>query len=430
MSPAGYVNISAEIFGGLLSLVFIVHLSTKEYNKDKLNRLFVRTLVCNAVILFSDAIAWIAKGNMDTLNYVLVRLSNFTVFCASCLLVGLFTDYLVAYIESKTAVPRSIRRVVWGLCILGMLTTIISQFTHIYYYFDENNMYVRGDWFFVSQIWGVACMAIDAFVVIKYRRYLSRREFLLLLSYELVPALALVVQIMVYGLAVLHIVLTLVILAIYVGIQSDQARLLKERELELAEGRIAIMLSQIQPHFLYNSLAAIGQLCVQDPKQANEAVMDFSDYLRGNLDSLTKKEPIPFEEELTHTKAYLALESRRFEERLHTILDIEAADFYLPALCLQPIVENAVRYGIANKRGGGTLTIRTREEKERFLITVEDNGTGFEPGQKADGGRSHIGLENVANRLKMVCDGELTIASEPGKGTIARISIPKGGYRR
>ncbi len=199
----------------------------------------------------------------------------------------------------------------------------------------------------------------------------------------------------------------------------------KKLEEELAQNRIAIMLSQIQPHFLYNSLVVIKQLCDIDPKEAKEAITEFSSYLRGNLDALTRSAPISFEQEMEHVETYLALEKKRFGEKIHIEYDIKAKGFFLPVLSLQPIVENAVRYGITKTEEGGTLTIASREEEHAYLIIVSDSGMGVEPTPTQFDKRSHVGMENVRNRLQSMCGGNLYINSVAGEGTKVTIEIPK-----
>lgn len=196
-------------------------------------------------------------------------------------------------------------------------------------------------------------------------------------------------------------------------------------ERELADSRVAIMLSQIQPHFLYNSLVAIYQLCDVNPQDAKETILDFSDYLRGNLDSLTRREPVPFETELEHVKHYVSIEKRRFEDRVHFDFRIECSDFLLPALSLQPIVENAIRHGIMPKRGGGTVTIATAETEKDYVVTVTDDGVGFSPGTQKDDSRTHVGLENVKGRLESMCQGKLELHSTADVGTTVTITLPK-----
>lgn len=203
-----------------------------------------------------------------------------------------------------------------------------------------------------------------------------------------------------------------------------------ETEKKLSDTRVAILLSQIQPHFLFNVLIVIHQLCDLSPKQAKETILEFSSFLRSNMDSLFVKEPIPFEQELAHVKTYVSLEKKRFDEKVHCVYDIGCSAFSLPALTLQPIVENAVRYGITKKEAGGTVTVSTRERESCFVISVTDDGVGFDPLQKIQDGRSHVGLENVRNRLAATCGGKLHIHSTISVGTEVIIEIPKKSRRR
>ena len=209
-------------------------------------------------------------------------------------------------------------------------------------------------------------------------------------------------------------------------IDQYNIQLIHTQEAKLEESRISIMLSQIQPHFLYNSLSAISYLCEQDPLAAQAAINDFSDYLRGNLDSLRLTVPVPFDKELEHIRIYLSLEKLRFGDELGLVYDIRTAGFLLPALTVQPLVENAVRYGVFGRAGGGTVTIATREYPDRFEITVSDDGVGYDPDAVQTDGRTHIGIENVRARLAAMVGGGLEIQSEKGAGTIATIKLPKG----
>ena len=200
---------------------------------------------------------------------------------------------------------------------------------------------------------------------------------------------------------------------------------LAKQSAELSDSRINIMLSQIQPHFLFNALTSISVLCEKNPMKAQTALNDFADYLRGNLDSLRRTAPVPFSKELKHIKIYLSLEQMRFESELNVVYDIEADSFLLPALTVQPLVENAVKYGVGKKPGGGTVTISTREEATCFSITVADDGVGYDPQETQYDGRTHIGIDNVRARLAAMVGGTLTIQSEKGRGTSATIQLPK-----
>ena len=199
----------------------------------------------------------------------------------------------------------------------------------------------------------------------------------------------------------------------------------REMELQLQESKISIMLSQIQPHFLYNTLNSIYQLCETNPMLARTMVNSFAEYLRNNLSSLDEPGLIAFTTELEHVKTYLEIEKIRFDDTLEIEYDIQCVDFQLPVLTVQPIVENAVKHGTSRKRGGGKVTISTREDDEFYIVTVSDTGCGFDPAVRKDDGKKHVGIENVRQRLSNMCGGVLTIESEIGVGTVVNIRIPK-----
>ena len=213
----------------------------------------------------------------------------------------------------------------------------------------------------------------------------------------------------------------------YTNESVRQATERAEVEKELYEAKVSVMVSQVQPHFMYNALTSIAMLCTVDPETAQEATVMFADYLRGNMDSLKRTAPVPFTVELEHLKKYLYIEKLRFAHKLNIVYDIGPTDFDLPQLSIQPLVENAVKHGVGMKKKGGTVTISTRETEDAYEVCVSDDGVGFDPGevsQKNDG-RSHIGMENTKKRLAEMCDGEVIITSTVGEGTTARVVIPK-----
>ncbi len=199
----------------------------------------------------------------------------------------------------------------------------------------------------------------------------------------------------------------------------------KKLEKELEESRISVMLSQIQPHFLYNVLGTIRSLCRKDPERAWVALGDFSKYLQGNMSALKNNRLIRFDSELRYIETYLKLEKLRLEEKLSILYDVQARDFMLPPLTIQPLVENAVKHGIFDKPGGGTVVLRSRQEADSIIISVEDNGIGFDPEApvRQSEEHAHVGLVNVRSRLEKMVGGQMTVQSTPGKGTTVTVRI-------
>ena len=193
----------------------------------------------------------------------------------------------------------------------------------------------------------------------------------------------------------------------------------------MAEQRIKIMISQIQPHFLYNTLATIQALCMIDPQQASEITEKFGTYLRQNIDSLSQETMIPIEKELEHTKIYTDIEKLRFPT-IDINFDIQDSDFMIPSLSIQPLVENAIKHGVRIRKHG-EVNIETRSDDDFHIIKVSDNGKGFDVEQVLQIDQSHIGLRNVKERIEKMCNGNFIIESVPDEGTSITIYIPRKG---
>lgn len=201
-------------------------------------------------------------------------------------------------------------------------------------------------------------------------------------------------------------------------VQLERAKM----DLQLQEKEMSLMLSQIKPHFLYNTLNTIQYLCRTDPDLAAETIADFSDYLRVNMNALSNRKTILFSEELAHIKRYLKIEKLRFKHRLHVIYKVDDVDFYVPTLSVQPVVENAVKHGISQRLNGGTVTITAKQEEENFYIEVKDNGVGITPHKRA--GHESMGLHNIRTRVKSLYGGWVTVESEKDRGTTVKIYLP------
>ncbi len=188
----------------------------------------------------------------------------------------------------------------------------------------------------------------------------------------------------------------------------------------------ALMQTKIKPHFLYNTLTAIEQLCETDSQKAQTAIADFAAFLRSNIDFSAETRLIRIERELANVKHYLSLEQMRFEERLNVEYDIQADGFLVPPLVVQPMVENAVRHGVTKRPEGGTIIISIMATNTDYIIKVTDNGVGFNPDSDTWADGYHIGIDNARERLHRQCGGTLSIDSKIDFGTVVTMSIPKG----
>ncbi|MBE5743495.1 MAG: hypothetical protein E7358_02125 [Clostridiales bacterium] len=196
---------------------------------------------------------------------------------------------------------------------------------------------------------------------------------------------------------------------------------------QLTESRVSTMMSQIRPHFIYNTLGSIEQLCELDPQKAGELVHDFAKYLRGNFGELDNPKPILMSKEMEHVHHYINIENVRFPD-MTFFFEMNSNDFHIPALTIQPIVENAIKHGLMKLSKGGTIKVVSYETEQSYCVTVEDDGAGFDTAVLLDE-RKHVGIRNIRGRLKAMVNGSLEIESKIGQGTKVLITIPKEGEK-
>lgn len=424
-------NIALDFVGIVLTLIPIAYLLSSKRYKQRLNLYFLGVAVSNIFMIIGDLFDWLLHDPAEQWEKNLLLAGSALFYVASAFVLYFFSRYITAYLRLEGRAKKLCLLSVAGVCVVQIIFAVISPFTGSFFYVTENG-YQRGPLFFISQLVPLFCYLLFTALVILCRRRLKRREVIFFLLYIFVPLGGGAAQMFTRGIAVVNIGVALALLFILVNIQfeheitlREQEKELAKQEKELAEQNINIMLSQIQPHFLYNSLGAIYQLCETDPAAARTSIRKFSDFLRGNMDSLKAREPIPFEKELNHVMNFLYLEQQRFGEQLRVVYQIETSDFFIPPLTLQPLVENAVQHGILHKKTGGTITIRTEETDEYAIVTIADDGIGMERAKRLPnlGNHAHIGISNVRSRLEEMVHGSLEIESSDD-GTTVTIRIP------
>lgn len=204
----------------------------------------------------------------------------------------------------------------------------------------------------------------------------------------------------------------------------------RQLESEAKDAEIAILRSQINPHFLSNALNSIAALCRSEPRGAERLTLDLSQYLRGSFDFKRLDSLTTFGNELDMVQAYLNIEQIRYRSRLRVEYRIDAdPGLLVPPLILQPLVENAVRHGLMSSLKGGTVTITVQQGADAVRFEVEDDGCGMSKSRQSEilgppGENRGIGLWNVGRRLQLLYGQRIWIKSEEGRGTRIGFDIP------
>lgn len=414
-------SIAVDTICGAVALLIATNCS-RDNQALTATRLFTLLAWATLAYIVVDLLGWVAmeERSADLFQYVVD---------GGEVLIGYAVAMLfVRYVREFVAMAHKWQHIVYygvfvlgGLYILAYLITLPMGLP----FRIVGRIYVRGPLFPLFQSYPVFAMIVGETAILRAKS-LTGYEKVSLSTYCLAPLMALPMQTLHYGVAATSVSLLLSLIIVYNNIYMQRSKMLALQEKELTQSRVNMMVSQIQPHFLYNTLTSIANICEKDPKTARNAIVDFSDYLRVNLDSLKRNRPVPFEKELTHCQTYLRFEKMRFEDDLNIEYDIQARDFTVPILSIQPLLENAVKHGICNRRNGGTVWLRTYEMQGMYYIEVEDDGVGFDVNARPhNDAREHIGLENVEYRISEMCHGIMHVNSVPGEGTKITIMIPE-----
>ena len=420
------LNVSIELWGVVFCAVGIASAYLLEKNDRRYRNLLVGMFASELVMAGGDAIAGAFRAQTDAFAWVMTHVGNLVGFAGGFTLIAFLTRYLCMRIEE--AGGPALRRWTIGVVAASIAMCVLAAFG-VFYYIDEANIYHRSDWYWVAQAFALAVSLVNAVMLWRCRRQLGWSAAVCLLFFSLVPAFSSLLQILFYGLNFNIVASVVGTIVVFLEMQRHSSHVILERTEELAaarveasESRIAAMVSQIQPHFLFNSLTVIYSLIDEENVQAREALASFSRYLRTNLDSLKHTRPVPVEREMEHVRTYLELERMSDEDRLEYEFDMQATGFSVPALAVQTVVENAVKHGLGGCEEGGKVIVRTREQAGEFTIAVIDDGAGFDAEDESAWG---IGLQNTRSRLDAMCGGTLDIISAPGEGTTVVMHIPK-----
>ncbi len=398
----------ASIFGIVLSL-FMPGINS-------LNRKFFALMFGNLTLLVIawtvDVFTWRSPEFLTEERIAIF----FEGFCYA-LTMPVFTIYLLRLCgESLRNKLFYAVAILFGICLILLG---VAQVTEIFYYVTAEDFY-NGKWYSFLVLPVLLTMILNIFGVIRRKKFLSKRYFRAFLFYlvpftftTLIHAIEILPFVMAFGLIFSTITMVAIVFSDYVNEFFRQQR-------EIINQQANILILQMRPHFIYNTMTSIYYLCSQNPEKAQKLTLDFTNYLRKNFTAIVSEKTISFSEELEHAKAYLSIEQVQFEEILFVTYDTPHINFKVPPLTLQPIVENSVKHGLDPDAEPLHILVLTRETDGGSEIVVEDDGVGF----KFDGNKENLALQNIRKRLEIFCGGNLEILPREGGGTVVKIFVP------
>ena len=421
-----FTLLAFSLIGAMLALTTLgLGIAAITPGTDRWNRRFFMSLFATVMLLMVSLLIDCLVGENPGMATAEIIAIYFEYLFLS-LPMPMFTAYLLHTCGERWQRSGFFRAaiVLWGIffILLG-----IAQFTTFLYYVTPDNQFGRGPWHSLLMTPMILIMLLNLSAVIRRRGSLPPKYFAAFLVHLLpLTATLFAYSFFPYSLSaelVLFIGVVVSTLAMFGIILHDQIDRYMRQQREIAHQRASIMVLQIRPHFIYNAMMSIYYLCAQDSQKAQQVTLDFTTYLRKNFTAIANEDTIPFTDELEHARAYLTIEQVQFGDSLCVDYNTPHTQFRLPPLTLQPIVENAIKHGMDPEAGPLHISILTRKTDSGNELIVEDNGPGFDLAV-TDDSEPHIALENIRQRLEMMCGGKMTIRPRVGGGTVVNVTIP------
>ena len=398
----------ASIFGIVISL-FMPGINS-------LNRKFFALMFGNLTLVI---IAWTVDVFTWRISELLTieRIAIFINALCYALTMPVFTMYLLRLCGESLR-----NKLFYAVAILFGIYLIllgVAQVTEIFYYVTAEDFY-KGECFFIFSLPVILTMLLNIFGVIRRKKILSKRYFWAFLLYLVTITIGTLIHAIKFSEFAMGFGLIFSTVEMVAIIFSDYVEEFFRQQREIVNQQANILILQMRPHFIYNTMTSIYYLCSQNPEKAQKVTLEFTNYLRKNFTAIVSEKTILFSEELKHAKAYLSIEQVQFEERLFVTYDTPHVNFKIPPLTLQPIVENSVKHGLDPDAEPLHILVLTRETDGGSEIVVEDDGVGF----KFDGNKENLALQNIRKRLEIFCGGSLEILPREGGGTVVKIFVP------
>ena len=341
-------------------------------------------------------------------------------------IIGYILRPVILVLFCQVVNPGGRFRAAWALTAVNGIIYLTAVFSRLTFRINEENAYQGGPLRYTCHIISAVLLFYLLFLSVRrFRTAGTRNNWVPLISVLLILGSIILDSIVGKSLQPVTFLTVAVVLNSCFYYIWLHLQFVREHEDSLrAEQRIQIMKTQIQPHFLFNTLNTIRAVYAVDPPLADQTLEKFSKYLRQNLDAMEQPDLIPFSREMEHTRLYADIEMLRFPHvRMEYRIDDE--DFLIPALSVQPLVENAIRHGVRS-REEGIVTVSSYRDERSHVVEIRDNGVGFDPDAQQQPGETHIGIANVRGRVEQLCGGSLEIESGIGKGTTITLRIPSG----
>ena len=411
-------NISFDVFGMIICT--IIHLTMFLDKRNEISMpYFMCILLLEVMLLFWDIIGWLIDGKPSM--YLLNNALNYYLYGSVLLIIAAYWLYLREMYREHPREMKAMTKIAWITLAAGMALIVSNVFTGALFTIDpDTSVYTRSDTFYLSSAAPVVMILVSITAIVKFEG--DPRRKIVLLTYILIPLAAMFVQLFTYGSSLQYFAMMFSVVLMYVNIHLGRSTELINNEIKMSKQRASVMVSQIQPHFLYNALTAIMNI-KGNPPETRDAIADFGHYLRKNLDSISQNHPIPLERELDHVETYLTLRQLKYGDRIHVRMELDDQGFFIPPYTVKIILESAIEYNVVHGVRDLDIMIRTDSTDRDHVLIISDLSPSQESLEFVTG--SNDDIEILRARVKNMVGGDIENLIRDDGTLDCIITIPK-----
>ncbi len=416
-------NISFDLFGMMICIIIYLTMFLDKRNEVSMPY-FICILLLEVLLLFWDIVGWLIDGKPSL--YILNNALNYYLYISILLIIASYWLYLRELYKEHRREIAMMTNLIYISLAAGIVLILTNIFTGALFVIDPaTSVYQRTDTFYLSSVAPVAMIVVSVAAILMFETNFRRR--IVLLIYILIPLAAMVVQSFLYGISLQYFAMMFSIVLMYANIYLERSTELIRNEAKMSKQRAAVMVSQIQPHFLYNALTAIMNI-KGNPPETRDAIAEFGHYLRKNLDSISQTNAIPVDREIGHLETYLNLRKLKYGDRIDVRMELDDTGFFIPPYTVKIIVERAVEMNVVHGTRNLKMDLRTESNDLEHVLVISDLSPSPDSKEYVTGYNEDI--EILRARVKNMVGGtiENVITPEGAIDCIITIPVRKGGY--
>lgn len=422
-----FILISVDLWGAFFCVIAVSSILIGKSPDKRSARWVIALITCLMLLLISNLVNRLSMGSDAVRNPAVIRAAVWFTYFFGFLEMPLAAEFLTCLIEWRSGIEGLLWKYIeWGFFGIGVGIITVNLHNGFLYSIDEAGVFLPQPLIVLPSVVSMVGVIISVGVVMRFIKYLVKFEKAAFIAFLVLPFAAIGFNLVRGDSSFVMPAFTVSVLMLYFSYEFSAREYRIELEQTLADRQITMFCHQIQPHFVFNSLALIKYQCRTAPETAIGTIDEFSDYLRDSTDLMTSTRCVSAERELDLVRHYISLQKLRFEDIDYRV-EIDDTDFMIPPFAIQTLVENSITHGLRGHAGPAPyISVKTYKSRGRHVIEIEDNGSGFDVKEledKTDSG--HVGLLNTEERIRLMCGGWMKIASEPGKGTKVTVTIPE-----